>query len=575
MKKDTMPKATTEEATRRIAELEREVLHLKHSEGTLRKSEEILRAMADSWPALIAYIDTGLRYRFCNAAYETWYQFPRDQMLGKTVEEVWGTAFSDSAQPSVHAVLAGEKQTIEVELPPKDGVQRWVQSNLVPHLDPRGRVQGFFVLASDITERKRIEQALQERLQFEQLVSEISARFVNVAVDQIDCEIDTALQLLGQHFKVDRCAVVQFDADQADLRPTHVWLSDRVDPEQNIFPRFALEQMVKAWQQGEEFIFRRWRDEIPPDQTDKRASVEKIGIKSTLTVPLRIGGVLLGGMGISSFTTERDWPVETIDRLRFVGEIFASALARKQAEERLQQHRAELTHVSRLSTMGEMAAGLAHELNQPLAAIAAYAEGAVVRLEKGTVSPNELMNVVNLIAADAHRAGEVIRHLRQFVRKRPTERLAVDANELIREICQFVRSEAAHRGVTIDVQLADSLPKVQVDAIEIQQVLLNLIRNSFDALANVDPQSRHIRIATRLSSVGKVEVTVEDAGPGIAPDLIDKVVEPFFTSKTDGLGMGLAITRSILEAHQGHIRIGPSTMGGASIYFDLPPVRGG
>lgn len=243
---------------------------------------------------------------------------------------------------------------------------------------------------------------------------------------------------------------------------------------------------------------------------------------------------------------------------------------RIQTETELEKKRQELAHVMRVTTMGEMAAGLAHEVNQPLAAIAAYAQGASVRIRAGKAKLVELGEAVARIAEDAHRAGEIVRRLRQFVQKRPTERSAVDPDQIVREICRFVVSEAAHRQVTVEMKLAAGLPKVEADSIEIQQVLLNLVCNAFDAVAPMEARNRRVCVRTRLSPAGEAEMIVDDSGPGISANLQAQVFEPFFTSKDAGLGMGLAICRTLVESHGGRIWIRKSRLGGASVRFSLP-----
>jgi len=238
------------------------------------------------------------------------------------------------------------------------------------------------------------------------------------------------------------------------------------------------------------------------------------------------------------------------------------------AETRIKQHEAELAHVARLSTMGEMAAGLAHEINQPLAAITAYAGGVAMRLRNGTLDDDQLSEVVEEIAAAAHRAGEVIRRLRRFVRNREPDRAPVKINSLILDVAQFVAADATQRQIRVQLDVAEDLPPALSDPIEFQQVLLNLVRNGFDAMEDTDADDRVLTIRTRLVDL-EIVISVEDHGNGLPGSTSEQVFEAFFTSKQHGLGMGLAISRSIVESHGGRIWA-DNTHRGAAFHFTLP-----
>jgi two-component system sensor kinase FixL len=242
---------------------------------------------------------------------------------------------------------------------------------------------------------------------------------------------------------------------------------------------------------------------------------------------------------------------------------------RVQLERQMRAQHAELAHSARLTTMGEMAAGMAHEINQPLAAISAYAEGAKVRLRGANCNIADLADVFERIAADSQRASEVVRRMRQFVRKRDTDMTIVDVNRLAQEVSRFVAHEAVSRSVRMELDLIEPVPRVNADPIEIQQVMLNLVRNAMDGMDEIDDKKRQLKISVRpVDDV--VEIAVEDSGPGIPKQLAEQVFEPFFTSKEDGLGLGLAISRSIVEAHKGRVAIGQSSLGGAKVRFSLP-----
>jgi PAS domain S-box-containing protein len=241
----------------------------------------------------------------------------------------------------------------------------------------------------------------------------------------------------------------------------------------------------------------------------------------------------------------------------------------KQAEEQARRHQTELARVARLSTMGEMATGIAHELNQPLSAIANFSRGCIRRLRSGGMSPQELIVPLEEVCEQAERAGDILRHVRDFVRKREPRLKSLDVNQIVRAVVKFTEHEARHQCTHVRLNLDPLLPKVAADAIMIEQVIVNLVRNAIEAMTEVVPSRREIVIQTRLFESDSVEVEVADTGPGIEGGLIDQVFDQFFTTKPEGVGMGLAISRSIIESHGGKIRAESSRDGGAILRFTL------
>ncbi len=243
---------------------------------------------------------------------------------------------------------------------------------------------------------------------------------------------------------------------------------------------------------------------------------------------------------------------------------------RARAQERLRQRQDELAHVSRLATMGEMASGLAHELNQPLTAIVNYSRGCMRRLAAGKESPNSLVGAMEEIVAEAERAAEVMRRVREFVRKGELRRVPMNVNSAVRNVASMIDSETKRRGVEMPLLLEEGLPSVTADVIQIEQVILNLTRNAIDAMDNASTRPKLLRVGTSLAQNHSVEVTIHDTGPGLSPAHQEQAFNPFFTTKHDGMGMGLSISRSIVEAHGGRLTAENNDNGGACFRFDLP-----
>ena len=241
---------------------------------------------------------------------------------------------------------------------------------------------------------------------------------------------------------------------------------------------------------------------------------------------------------------------------------------RKHAEEQARRHQAELAHVLRLGTMGEMAAGLAHEINQPLGAVANYARGAVLRLRNGSVGTPELLPILEAIAHEALRAGEIIRRVRDLVRKEAGEQRPVDLNALVRDSAHFVDGEVRQRDIRLRLALSPEPLPVMCNGVQIEQVVLNLLRNAVDAVQGLDDGHGSIAVAT-AADADAVQVSVRDNGIGLPEPSID-VFAPFYSTKAHGLGMGLSISRSIIEAHHGALWATRNPERGSTFHFTLP-----
>jgi PAS domain S-box-containing protein len=268
----------------------------------------------------------------------------------------------------------------------------------------------------------------------------------------------------------------------------------------------------------------------------------------------------------SNVRTIFDEKCKTIREIQAASRDVTNQIMDKKARLRGQQ----LAHVSRLSSMEEMASGMAHEISQPLAAIVNYTQGCVRHLQNNEYDPQILTEIMKKAVIQAERAGEVIHRLKNFFCKGKLFKTACKVNSLIRETVSLIRNDLNNAKTKIDFELAKDVHIISADKIQLQQVLLNLIQNSIDAMQEIDPKQRRVRIKTKTIDENSIEITVNDTGPGFTKDVINKVFEPFYTTKAHGRGMGLAISRSIIEAHGGHFIINPNTTHHSWIKFILP-----
>lgn len=239
-----------------------------------------------------------------------------------------------------------------------------------------------------------------------------------------------------------------------------------------------------------------------------------------------------------------------------------------EAEEDARHRQSQLTHVMRVSTMGEMASGLAHELNQPLTAITGYLQGCINRLESGEGVSPRVMDALRKSTEQSLRAGEIIRRIRDFVTAADHDYDLIDINDVILETVEMLSSDIRHAKVDLTLDLLSPLPMIRADQIQMQQVVFNLTRNGLDAVNEVQSDGNRIHIASTVDE-DKILISVADSGSGIDPVAIDQLFDPFFTTKKTGMGMGLAICRAIINDHGGDIWI-ENTDNGATAYFKIP-----
>lgn len=254
------------------------------------------------------------------------------------------------------------------------------------------------------------------------------------------------------------------------------------------------------------------------------------------------------------------------DERRYIG-IVRDISARKDAQADARETRERLAHVTRLNTMGEMASGIAHEINQPLAAIAAYAQACRRLVNANDVDLDNISSILEKVSTQAQRAGEVIRRLRAFFKKRTGEHVRSDLNDLIRDSVGLNHVDTRTLDHPVILEMADNLPPVSVDTVQIQQVVLNLLRNAIDAMENKPGQP--IIITTRQHDDDFLEVVVRDHGDGVEEDVVHNLFNPFFSTKQSGMGMGLPISESIVNSHGGQLWYQPDEPGSA-FHFVLP-----
>jgi signal transduction histidine kinase len=404
---------------------------------------------------------------------------------------------------------------------------------------------------------------------FEQQLADLSATFVSIPADQVDQQIDWGLQLLLEATGMDRSSFAELSSDGQRLEVTHTQARSGVPPMLSgnlaeLFPWYT-----EAIARGDLLRLDRLPEDLPAEAAAERRYFTEIGLRSQLTVPFRVGDRVIGALGFGSFRREVRWSPRVVRSVRLIGEVFANALARKHAATEQVFLREQLAHSARVNSTGEVVASIAHEVNQPLFAIVSNARAAGALLSRSEPDLAEIGAALDDIVQDANRASAIIARVRAFLQRKPTEHLPLDLNAVVETVRIFLAPELARRRVKLEVSLGGALPPVLGDAVQLQQVLVNLVMNGIDAMERIAPAERRLCVTTSADR-DDVQLEVADAGPGLDPEIRNRLFEPFFTTKPSGLGMGLAICRSIVQAHGGHIRVAARSGPGTTIQIRLP-----
>jgi two-component system sensor kinase FixL len=735
----------TEDLGRLIGELHAEITRRKQTEGELRRANNDWEVTFNAITDPVSIHDKDFRIIRVNKAFAAGFGMKPGEVVGKRCYEIiHGTEEPWPDCPHQHTLACGKPTTEEF---PEAHLGRYLQVSASPIFDDRNDVVGSVHIVKDITERKGAEEALQrardeleervqartaelveaneqlvaanaqlekeserreqaeqtlrERLRFETLLADLSARFVNLPVEQVEGEIQDAQRRICASLDLDRSTLWQLSRESSGAYfLTHLYQPPGAPPvperlDANISFPWAIQKIL-----ADEILTISKLADLPPEAARDQEVWRYYGTKSTVVFPLRAGEEIFAALSFATMREERDWPEALVKRLQLVAQIFANALARKRAEEALrasetqlrlvadslpvliayvdqeqryrfnnlvyatwfgiprdvligvpvrevlgdtayvavrgymekalagegvqfetelttrdglsryvqalyvphvdergsvlgfyalvhditehrrvdleiQRQREQLAHVARVSTLGELTASLAHEIHQPLAAIMSNAQAALRFLAQDEPDFQEVREILQDIVADDRRANEVIQRLRLLLRRARPELAPLAINELIGDVLALLKREVFLRGIMIEVHLDADLPPVVGDRVQLQQVLLNLALNAADAMAKSEPESRRLIIRTAREDEGKVRVAVRDFGAGLDGQNPERLFEPFYSTKPEGLGMGLAICRSIVEAHGGRLWAASNSNRGATFMFTLRVSEGG
>jgi signal transduction histidine kinase len=381
--------------------------------------------------------------------------------------------------------------------------------------------------------------------------------------------IEAGLREMALILGAERATLWERVGNDAEFRKTHRWLAPGV-PVPPVRSGAMATPWISARIVARSVVRFASLAELPPEAATDLPGLRELGVRSLVIVPLTVSGAVVRALAFATVHQERDWPEALVPRITLFGEVLASVLAHDEAQAREQEARAQAAHATRVGAMGTFAASLAHELTQPLAASLANAETGVRLLDAPEPDLDELRATLGDIVADERRAGELVQKLRRFLRRGEVEHRELDLREVIEEVQQLVAREAEARGVRLRLELAEELPRIVGDRVQLQQVVVNLLSNAMDAVAAGDQAAREVAVLAARCGDG-VSVEVRDAGAGMDSETLARLFQPFFTTKRNGMGLGLSISRTIVEAHGGTLSAQSAPGSGSTFRIELPP----
>jgi PAS domain S-box-containing protein len=501
-----------------------DIHELRSVRDSLEDSERRLLAIIDCNPSLIFLKNPDGRYLLVNREFERFTGISRDQIIGKSDEDLFelrerGPVRTNDRQPLQSDAALGATDFTKIE-----GSARWSVVRKFPIVDRDGRIYATAHISTDITEREKAEEQLR--------LAEDRARLI------LDSSLD---------------AVITIDADGAITG----WSKSAED--------------MLGWS-CHEAVGKRIVDTIIPAQY-REAHLR--GLQHFLATGQ--GQILNRRIEITALhRAGHEFPVElTVTAIRVEPTWHFTAFIRdltekRRVEEALREARDELTRVTRLTAMGQLSASIAHEINQPLTAIAANSDTCLYWLTRDEPDLTKARAAAQRLAKDARRASEIVAHIKALMNKSPVERGLLDINEAIRDVLKLTQVELRRHGITTLADLHESVPLINGDRVQLQQVILNLVLNSIESMTLVGDRPRTLSIRSQVLDNRVVEVSFHDTGVGFDLNAVHRLFDAFFTTKRNGTGMGLAICRSIIEAHDGQIAASPAVPFGAVFQFSLP-----
>ena len=574
-KLDRLVALRTQELAAVNEELRKEIADRKRAEEDLRDSEEKHRVIVEVANDAIVGMDETGAIQFANPA--TARIFGRDptELIGKPMTVLMSKSMQNPHEVGFRRYLAsGQRrinwQGIELIALRKNGQEFPVEVSFGEQTKDGHKVFTGFI--RDISERKQADEMRATRTCLVVVRADVSLAFGKE--ESLEAILHECAESIVRHLDAAFARIWTLNGEEKmlELRAS-AGIYTHLNGAHARIPMGKLKIGMIALEQKPVLTNDLINDPIISD----KSWAAKEGMAGFAGHPLVVGARTLGVMAVFS---RKPLTTGTMEVLASVADLIAQGIERKHAEDglraserRLKETEAELARVARLTAMGELAASIAHEVNQPLTAVVNNGSACLRLLANHSLEPEVLRQALEGIIADGNRASTVLARIRAFIKKEPGQKNELDLNEVIREVLVLADRELYENRVSIDRQLTAGLPLVLADRVQVQQVLLNLIMNGIEAMTEVTDRPRLLAVQSRIEGAGNTLVAVSDSGVGFGSEM-ERVFTPFFTTKTNGLGMGLSISRSLVESHGGRLWATPNSPHGAVFSFTLPATGG-
>lgn len=418
---------------------------------------------------------------------------------------------------------------------------------------------------------------LEHRLQFEQILTQISTRFLDLTAEEIDAGIEQAIGAVGECLAIDRACVCRAEGSPLALSLIHEWCGPEVSPRKIPFPKIATSDLPWCWQtlEADQNVQIVRLVELGKDAEADRTFLERNGIRSFFAVPLSRAGRTWGLLALAAERAEVVWSDDTCSLLKVLGEIIVASVQRKEAEVEISNLNLRLQQASRLVGLGEMAANLAHDLTNGLSAVSLQTSGAGRKAAKGKLTLEKCQEYIADIAEQTERLSKLLVAIQKFSREPKRERRPFEFGQVLDDAELLVSGKLRQKLIKLERAEPGGAVPILGDPSQITLVAVNLILNAAQAMSRTEPAKRRITICVENDDPEFLEVAIRDEGDGVETDLLDKIFDKFYTTKKDGLGLGLAFSRSYIEQHGGKLWCDSQPGQGSTFRFTLPKAEKG